>query len=124
MCGGMCRERSTGHGFWKMKSRILEGRLGLAGHEKWTVGARTLSRILRGMAASFVREVGHGFGCDGARKVNERVVLEVSVDAGRRSGRLRVAGVRVSDFGRDRDRKGRSCAVLSVPVARREGGRF
>ena len=75
----VCRERSTGHGFWKMKSRILEGRGRLAGHEYWKVVAQKQSRILRGMAASFVREVGHGFGCDGARKVNEHAVLEVSV---------------------------------------------
>ena len=64
-----------------MKSRILEGRGRLAGHEYWTVGAQKRSRILRGMAASFEREVGHGFGCDGARKVNERAVLVVLVDA-------------------------------------------
>ena len=57
----VCRERITGHGFWKMKSRILEGRRRLAGHEYWTVGARTRSRILRGMAAGFEREAGLGF---------------------------------------------------------------
>ena len=61
MCGGMCRERITGHAFWKMKSRILEGRGRLAGHEYWTVGARMRLRILRGMAAGFEREAGLGF---------------------------------------------------------------
>ena len=57
----VCRKRITGHEFWKMKSRILEGRRPRAGHEYWTVGAQTRSRILRGMAASFEREAGHGF---------------------------------------------------------------
>ena len=57
----MFAESITGHAFWKMKSRILEGRRRLAGHEYWTVGARTRSRILRGMAAGFEREAGLGF---------------------------------------------------------------
>ena len=44
-----------------MKSRVLEGRGRLAGHEYWKVGARMWSRILRGMAAGFEREAGLGF---------------------------------------------------------------
>ena len=46
----MSAESITGHEFWKMKSRILDGGR-----------ARTRSRILRAMAAGFEREAGLGF---------------------------------------------------------------
>ena len=61
MCGGMCREPITGHEFWKMKSRILEGRRRCAGHEYWTVGAQKQSRILRELTTDFGEGRGLGF---------------------------------------------------------------
>ena len=83
-CAG---ERITGHEFWKMKSRILEGRGRLAGHEYWTVGAQKQSRILRGMAAGFEREGVSDFGRDRARKVSNRAASGVPV-ARREGGRF------------------------------------
>ena len=93
----MCRERITGHGFWKMKSRILKAAAAwrVTNSGRWKRGGG------RGFCAEWQRVLKEkrvsDFGWDRARKVSSRARLVASVLVRRRG--VLVAAVGLSTAG-------------------------